>query len=321
MQRSCAMALQVLLKQTNAAIWSFHFIVFLVIIGIIVFFSMAWRFAEVYLATYFIGKATFGTATGGPMVYLSKVPGGSFLPYFYAAICLIFSLLGGNAMQANSIAAGLKRTWNISPYITAFVLLVFIVYALMGQAQRIIKISDRLVPFKVTVFIVTALVVLFYHIYALPSAIKLIITAALSPKALFGGMFGFSIQQAMAYGFSRGISANEGGLGTSALFFGATAGKDPIKDSMLGMLGVFLTTHIIGMLVAIPIITSGVWNSGATGTELSIASFNTVFGDFGGWIVTFSAASFGLSVIVSYAFLTLECWRFLTNGRATNLFI
>ncbi|HJZ24063.1 MAG TPA: amino acid carrier protein [Candidatus Babeliales bacterium] len=284
------------------------------------FLSMSWRFAEVYLSTYFIGKATFGTATGGPIVYLSKVPGGNYLPYIFTFICIIFSLMAGNMMQANSIAIGLENSWQIPTYLTALIIFVFVFYAVQGQGERILKISDRLVPFKVLVFFTSAVIVLFYHISALPAAIKLIFVSALNPSAALGGTLGYSVQQAMSEGFNRGISGNEGGLGTSALFFGSTSGKDPIKDSMLSMLGVFLTTHVIGLLMMLTIITSGAWTSELTSTALSIAAFNTVFGKYGGWIITFSAASFGLSVIVSYAFLVLQCWKFLTNNRGLWLY-
>ena len=48
---------------------------------------------------------------------------------------------------------------------------------------------------------------------------------------------------------------------------------------------------------------------------LTIACFNTVFGNAGGWIVTFLSMSFGAGVLVSYAYITQEVWLFLTKGR------
>lgn len=285
------------------------------------FLAMALRFSEVYLGTFFIGKTKFGNAQGGPMLYLSKVPGGNFLPYLYAFLCLIFSLITGNAVQANSIALGAFRAWNVSTTVSAIVLALFIAYVLLGGAQRIIRISTKLVPFKVIVFVSAALVVLGYYATALIPAITLIVKSAFTPVAAFGGAVGIGIQQAMRYGLARGAAANEGGLGTAAVFFGSTEGKDPMNDSILSMLGVFISTHIIGLMVALPIIASGMWNSGLTGTELTSAAFETVFGNFGGWIITFTAISFGLSVIVSYAFVGRECWIFLVGKRGLPAFM
>lgn len=285
------------------------------------FLAMALRLSEVYLGTCFIGKETFGSAKGGPMLYLTKLPGGHILSYTFATLCLGFGMITGNAMQANSIADGIKCTWSVAPLISACVLLVFIGYVLLGGASRIIAVSDKLVPFKVAVFMVAAIIVLVYNAAGIIPALSLIVRSAFGYKALAGGAIGFGLQQALRFGIARGASANEGGLGTAAVMFGTTDGKNPVKDSILSMLGVFISTHIIGLMIAVCILASGAWPSNLTGAPLSIAAFASVFGKFGGWIITFCSASFGLSVMVSYAYVARECWVFLTNGRWQYLFM
>lgn len=285
------------------------------------FLAMALRFAEVYLGTFFVDGSSESKAQGGPMLYLSKVPGGSFLPYLYAFLCFIFSLVTGNAVQANSIALGVEHAWSISVSVSAVVLGLFIAYVLLGGAQRIIHISDRLVPIKVTVFVLAAVIVLGYYITSIIPALILIVKCAFRPVALYGGAVGIGIQQAMRYGLARGAASNEGGLGTAAVFFGSTEGADPSGNAMLSMLGVFISTHVIGLMVSLPIITSGLWNSGLTGAPLTSAAFETVFGSMGGSIITFTAISFGLSVIVSYAYVGRECWMFLVGKRGLSLFM
>ena len=70
----------------------------------------------------------------------------------------------------------------------------------------------------------------------------------------------------------------------------------------MGMVSTFISTFI-GLIVAVCIVASGVWNSGLNSTALTIAAFDTVFGTYGGWIVSFLSISFGLGVIVSYAYV------------------
>ena len=180
-------------------------------------FGMAIRFAEVYLSTAFIGKGTFHGATGGPMLYLSKVPFGNYLPFGYAFFCLVFSIVGGNGIQANSMALGAQEAWAVAPWISGVVLFVFIVYALFGGAERIIGMSDKLVPFKVITFMISAVIVLGYHIGSIIPAFMLIVTSAFTPAAVAGGLMGATIQSALRYGFARGIFANEAGIGTAAV--------------------------------------------------------------------------------------------------------
>jgi len=264
-----------------------------------------------------IGKYTFRTAKGGPMVYLHLVPGGSFLPYVYCAFLFLYGLTSGNAMQANSIALGLGKASGglIEPLYVAIALTIFVLYVLMGGAQRILKISDRLVPFKVAVFVISSLIVLVYHSGEILNALALIWRSAFTPQAAAGAAMGITVQQAMRSGLARSLNAHEAGLGVAAAFFGTSGSKEPVDDSIMAMLGAFISSYIVCFMVALCIIVSGVWNNGLSSAALTISAFDTVFGSYGGWVVTFCAASFGLGVLISFAFITRECWVFLTRGR------
>jgi len=284
------------------------------------FILMAIRFAEVYIsALYGMNKKTAGSL-GGPMLYLQDVPGKTFLPYLYAFFCLTFGLLGGNAMQANSITLSLLTTWGIPSFVSGIILFLFVLYILLGGAERIIKISLAIVPIKVIVFVVSTLAILLYHYHAIPNALYLIIVSGVGLKAFGGGVLGFSLQQTISAGMTRSIFATESGLGSAAILFGSTGSKDPIQSGLMGMLSTFLST-CTGFLVALCIIVSGVWNSGFNSTALTIAAFNTVFGSLGGWIVSFLSVSFGFGVLVSYAYIAHMVWLFLTNNRFHSGFI
>ena len=280
-------------------------------------FAMVLRFMEVFLATYVIGKYNFRTAKGGPLVYLHLVPGGAFLPYLYCAFLFLYGLTSGNAMQANSIGLGLSRASGgaIDLIYVAIGLTLFVVYVLMGGARRILQISDKLVPFKVAIFILSSLTVLVYHHAAILGALALIWKSAFTANAVGGAAIGFTMQQAIRSGVSRSLNAHEAGLGVAGTFFGATASKEPMNDSIMSMLGAFISSYVVCFMVALCIIVSGVWHNGLSSTALTISAFNTVFGIYGGWVVTFCAASFGLGVMVSFAFIVHECWMFLTGGR------
>ncbi|MCL5271915.1 MAG: amino acid carrier protein [Gammaproteobacteria bacterium] len=284
------------------------------------FLGMALRYAEVYLGTAFIGETAPNGAKGGPMLYLSKIPGGSILPYIYAFMVLLYALASGTAMQANAIGLGVARTWDIDRSLTAIVIAIFIAYALLGGAQRILAISDRLTPFKVAVFLVSSLLVLGYNYAGIIGALKLIFLNAFATPAVAGGIAGYTLQQAMKNGFARSLNANEAGLGVAALFFGATGSRQPVRDSILSMVSAFVTNYLVCFLVALVIIASGVWNNGQQSTELVISSFETFFGVYAGYVVTFIAASFGLGCMVSTSFLSREVFLFLTRGRWIYLF-
>lgn len=283
------------------------------------FLSMAIRFSEVYLSCEYVTSTPLGSALGGPMIYLSKVPGGKYLPSIFAFFCLMLSWTSGNAMQANSIRVGLVRTLDIAPLTVALILFVFIVYVIAGGAQRIIKVSDMIVPVKVGVFFLTAIAILFFHAGNIIPALKLIVMSALSPQAVLGGALGFSIQEAMRFGLVRTLNAAESGLGTAAILFGGSGSKKPVKNGVMAMLSAFMSANLVCFSIALLLVASGVWDNGQTGADLTISAYETVFGNLGGWIVTFLSISFGMGVLVAYAYISRACWNFLTDGRWMNI--
>ena len=125
--------------------------------------------------------------------------------------------------------------------------------------------------------------------------------------------------QALREGLNLSITATESGLGTAAILFGYTGSKDPMKSGLMGMVSTFISS-IVCFLVALCIVVSGVWDSGLTSAALTIASFNTVFGQWGGWIVSFLSISFGMGVLVAYAYISRAAWFSLTNGKYEKLF-
>jgi len=287
----------------------------------IVFFGlllMAVRFAEAFLSMHFAKNAPAGCKLGGPMLYLRAAPAGAVLAWLYAFLCFIFGLLGANSAQTNSIALSLQTTFGITPLVCAIAVTLFILYIVFGGSARIVAATDKIVPIKVVVFFATTIFVLAYHYNALGAAISLIIQSAFSSQAVTGGLIGFSVQQALRFGMFRSIFATESGLGTSAVQFGFTGSKNPMKDAILAMLSTFISTTVC-FIVALCIVASGVWNSGATSTALTIGAFNTAFGNLGGYVVSFLSIAFGVGVLVANAYICLETWLFLTGGRFSLL--
>jgi len=278
------------------------------------FILMSLRFAEVYISSLYSMRASSNTTLGGPMLYLQDVAGGKYLPHLYALFCFLFGLLGGNAMQANSISVSLYATWGIASLVSGIVLFMFVLYTLFGGAERIVKFSVSIVPVKVLVFVFSTLVILVYHYQSLFSALHLMISSAFGMPALAGGFVGFSLQQVIRAGMTRSVFATESGLGSAAILFGSTGSNDAIKNGLMGMVSTFIST-LVCFTVGLCIVASGVWNSGLNSTALTVASFETVLGSFGGWIVSFLSISFGFGVLVAYAYVTRAAWLFLTNNK------
>jgi AGCS family alanine or glycine:cation symporter len=294
----------------GAALW-------IIIISILL---MAIRYSEVFLSTHFAAHAPKDAKLGGPMLYLKYLRGGNYLSYIYALFCTLFGFIASSAMQANSISLSLKTTAQVPLLMSAIILVIFIVYVILGGAQRVVALSEKIVPFKVLLFFTSAVAILLYHYQAIIPALQLIIQSGFSQTAFLGGVLGFSVQEAMRYGIIRSINATESGLGTAAILFGATGSTHAVRDGIMAMASTFVSM-LVCFMVALCIIASGVWQSGLTSTALTIASYNTLFGSLGGWIVTILSISFGVGVLVSYTYITKAAWDAVTNNRFSFLFM
>ncbi len=294
----------------GAGIWIF-------ILG---FLYMVIRYAEVFASMEYHETTATGAVRGGPMVYLKKLPFGHLLAYIYALFCLGLSFITGNAMQCNSITLGLTRLTGLSSMIIAVALFALLLYIMFGGAMRIIKVSEAIVPVKVGLFFVATIILLLYHYASLWPALKLMFTCAFTPKAIVGGALGYSVQQAVRYGMSRSLNATEAGLGTAGILFGATRGKHPVENSIMSMTSAFISSNLVCFLIILALVASGVWDSGLVSTQLTMAAYETAFGRLGSIVVSFLTISFGLGVLVAYAYIGRECWLYLTRGRLVMVY-
>ncbi len=281
---------------------------------------MAVRFAEVYASTWFGARAPKDTVLGGPMLYLTQVPGGSVLSMLYGICCLVFGLTVGNAMQTHSISYGITTTWGVNPYIIAAGITLFMAYILLGGAKRIVAVSDAIVPVKVVVFFGSSLILIGYHSGALCASLQLMVQSAFQPQAFIGGVLGFTVMQAVQAGMNLSVTATESGLGTAAILFGYTGSTDPLKSGLMGMISTFVSS-LVCFLVSLCIVISGVWDSGLASSALTISAFTTAFGQWGGFIVSFLSISFGSGVLVAYAYITRAAWFSVTGGRFEYAFM
>lgn len=286
---------------------------------VIGFFGLIIRFCEVYLSDIQTQKI-HGILLGGPMIYLRRVPGGKWIPYVYTFFCLLLAFTMGNAMQTNSISVGIIAMTGMSPYIIASGVLIFMAYLIFGGAERILRASDIIVPFKVGLFFISAFYVLIYHYKEIIPALHSIVVGAFNPQALTGGIIGYTVLSAIRFGMSRSLNATETGLGTASILFGSTGQQKPVESGLIAMISAFVSNYLVCFLLMLIIIASGVWNNGQTSTALTISAFQTAFGQLGGWVVILLSIFFGMGVLVSYAFIGREAWKFLTNGRYLTIY-
>ena len=275
--------------------------------------GMSTKFAECTLAVKYrrIDPAT-GEVSGGPMHYLKRglselghTKTGQGLAVFYAASMVIGCLGIGNMFQSNQAAAIVINTTGgaASPFAGQAWLLgvaqaIIVGLVIVGGIKSIGRVTARLVPFMVVLYVLCALVVLALNAAAIPAAISAIVSGAFSADGVAGGAIG-----AMIVGFRRAVFSNEAGLGSASIAHSASRVSHPASEGFVGLLEPFIDTVLVCTLTALVIITT-VYVPGATdvnGIELTSAAFAT----------TFSWAPIPLSICaVLFAFSTMLGWSY-----------
>jgi AGCS family alanine or glycine:cation symporter len=302
------MAVAMFLGGPGAAFWIFIF-------GIL---YMPIRFCEVCASSLFSDSKS---ALGGPMIYLKKVPGGSVLTVLYAISIIIYTFIGGSAIQCNSIAIGLKNITHISLPILGVLLFLFFAYIATGGSQRIMWAAEKIIPVKVGLFFIALICVLIYNWAGIIPALKLIIQSGLSLQSLSGGLIGITIQQSIRWGLVQTINATESGVGTAGILFGSAQGQSAARNGIMAMAATFVSNYLVCFVMMLAFVATGTWNNGLTGIDLVIAMLSTTFGcTLGSIIATFLSIAFGLGVAVAYIFIGKQCWISLTKNNNTTLF-
>ena len=273
---------------------------------------------EKLLAVKYQRPAPGGGLQGGPMFYLRDGVCSSLLAGWFALACLPATLAGGNLVQSSSIALSLEAAFGLERVWVGVVTTLLAGLVMVGGIGRIAKVSSALVPAMALLYLGSGALVLASNWRAIPEAVELIFTCALSPSAALGGGAGWTVASALRYGVARGVFTNEAGLGTSAMAHGAAQVDHPARQGMWGVFEVFLSTLVVCTVTALTILVSGVWEpanpSMLTGAQLTAAAFGSVLGRAGEGVVALSLLLFAFSSILGWSYYGQQCLRYLSGG-------
>jgi AGCS family alanine or glycine:cation symporter len=197
--------------------------------------------------------------------------------------------------DARASIFGVKLTIGV-----AYASLVWLV--IVGGVKRIGQAVSRLVPLMFLIYVVSALVVLGINADAIPLALAQIVTDAFSGTAAVGGFAGAGVMAAIQFGVARGVFSNEAGLGTTPMAMAAARTREPVRAGLVAMNGPLFDTLIVCTLTALVILTTGVWQSGVSGAELTTMAFNAAVPDLGKLAVSVSLLFFSFSSAVGWSY-------------------
>jgi AGCS family alanine or glycine:cation symporter len=231
--------------------------------------GMTTKFVEVTLSHKYREKTEEGLISGGPMYYMKRrlniktkngeIKTGYVLGGIFAIATILSSFGTGNLPQINNIANSVFTTFGVEQWITGAVLAVFLAMVILGGIKRIVKVTEKLVPFMAVIYLLGALSVIFYNAENILPSMSAIFTDLFSGSAAMGGFLGANLAFAFNRGVNRGLFSNEAGQGSAPIAHAAARAHEPVSEGMVAILEPFIDTIIICTITGLVLLSSGAW--------------------------------------------------------------
>ena len=286
--------------------------------------GMSTKFFTSSLAIMYRGVDSVGNKQGGPMYFIVNGLGKKWLPMaiFFSFCGMVGALPVFNVNQLTQAINDIVLRPNglevslLSNAIIGLLLIILTSIVILGGLKRISKVSAKLVPFMVGVYILSVLVILVLNFDKVPQYIYLIFYDAFhadyySGNSALGGVLGALI----ILGIRRGAFSNEAGIGMAPMAHGAAKTNNPIKEGFVAMLGPFIDTLLVCTMTALAILVTGAWQSEADGVTLTATAFESTFSVAGNYILLACVFIFSISSLFSYSYYGTKCLSFLAGNH------
>jgi len=295
------------------------------------FLGMASKFVECTLGVKYRDIEADGTVFGGPMYYLTKGLKNKTLGKILAALFAVFviggSFGGGNMFQVNqafqlveniTTPVGGVSILHGKGWLFGLVMAILVGIVIIGGIKKIAKVTDKIVPFMVAIYVAASLFVIFSNYDMIRDAFLQIYNGAFSPEGIAGGAVGVLVQ-----GFRRAAFSNEAGIGSASIAHAAVKTKYAASEGMVALLEPFIDTVIVCTMTALVLIITG--NVTAENASLNDAqailltsgAFESAISWFP-YVLTVAVVLFAFSSMISWSYYGFQGWAYLF-GRSKRM--
>lgn len=284
--------------------------------------GMASKFVECTLGVKYRDVGPDGTIFGGPMYYLNKglknKTLGKILAGAFAVMCIGGSFGGGNMFQVNQAVQLFENMTGgtesfLYGYRWAFgvIMAILVGIVIIGGIKSIAKVTDKIVPFMVVIYVGASLFVLVAKFDMIGWAFNEIIQGAFAPEGIVGGAVGVMIQ-----GFRRAAFSNEAGVGSASIAHSAVRTKYPASEGLVALLEPFIDTVLVCTMTALVLIITGNVDPGNAGLNdadailLTSGAFESVISWFP-YLLTVAVILFAFSTQISWSYYGYQAWAYL----------
>lgn len=277
------------------------------------------------LAVMYRGRDSKGELQGGPMYVIVEGLGKNWKP-----MAIFFSLMGMIGVlpmfQVNQLTQIVRDVVLIpngvetgfgTDLISGLVVCVLVGLVIFGGIKRIGKVTGRMVPVMVVLYVISVLFIIFSQPERILPSFALIFSDAFSAQSVLGGSLGALV----ITGVRRAAFSNEAGIGTAPMAHGAAKTNEPVREGLVAMLGPVVDTIIVCTMTALALIITGVWNTGESdGITLTADAFESALPGIGSYLLTLCVFVFSLSTMLSFPYYGTKCYSFIFGARRSYIY-
>ena len=277
------------------------------------------------LAVMYRGRDSKGELQGGPMYVIVEGLGKNWKP-----LAVFFSLMGMIGVlpmfQVNQLTQIVRDVVLIPNGVAAgfgtdlasgLVVSVLVALVIFGGIKRIGKVTGRMVPVMVVLYVLSVLIIIFTQPHKILPSFALIFSDAFAADSMMGGALGALI----ITGVRRAAFSNEAGIGTAPMAHGAAKTNEPVREGLVAMLGPVVDTIIVCTMTALALIITGVWNNGESdGITLTADAFESALPGIGAYLLTICVFVFSISTMLSFPYYGTKCYSFIFGARTSVLY-
>ncbi|NCC16486.1 MAG: sodium:alanine symporter family protein [Clostridia bacterium] len=286
-------------------------------------FGIATKYGEALLAIKYRVKDGTGSMIGGPMYALERGLGQKWLGVLFAVFAGVACFGIGNMTQANSISTMVHDNFGLPTWITGIVLTIATALVILGGVKSIAKVCEKLVPLMAGLYIFGCLAIIIINAPYIGAAFKVIVGSAFTGTAAGGGFAGATVMMAIRFGIARGLFTNESGLGSAPIADAAAMTRNPVRQALIAMSGVFWDTIVVCALTGLVLTTSILKNpdamAGLNGGALTSAAFNSI-PVIGPIVLTIGLITFAWSTILGWSYYGERSWVYLVGTKSVMPF-
>lgn len=273
-------------------------------------------FIESTLAQIFKQKDREGHSFGGPAYYIEKALKQPFIAALFCIFLIATYAVGFNLLCSYNLQSSFEvysfydKTWT--PLIIGTIIAVLVGICLMGGGNRIIKLTEKIVPFMGIAYVLVSLIIIFANVTNIPQTFTAIFKDAFNFKAIFGGVAG----SCLVLGIKRGLFSNEAGVGSAPNASASADVTHPVKQGLVQTISVYIDTMLLCTATALMCLTSGVDSSkDVAGAPYVQNAISTVFGQAGPVFITVAMVLFAFTTLIGNLYYVDNALAYLNHKK------